>query len=273
MRPFSPFFVIFFVALAQAEAGAMYDFGTMQQGSSFTAEPGKNVTANLYFYMDEEYGNRVAHVTLDPSTVPDGWEVIIDPPLHNTTMNVSGIITTLTENVYVEPKPVLGTLPEVQEPGTHYLQSPSGRGYLQAKRVEVIIKIPAGAELGKTYDVAINGRAVYLGQSGTVALSQSRDFSYKITLASQEYTETIVTNTPLPTATPTPTATATPEPAATQAPPATPPASNEGNSNLLFLAIGFVLVLIILAGVVFVLKGNAAGTPKGKVVRTPRKRV
>lgn len=249
-------FLLTFAFLASAQDAPMYDFGTMQQGTAFTVEPGKELIANLYFYMDEQYGNRIAHITLVAAGVPEGWGVEFDPPLHTATINVSGVLVNISENLYVEPRPVLPQIPEPQEEGIYYLRSPSGLGYLQAKLVKVRIRVPPDATLGRVYDVGVNGRADYYGQTGMVALAQSRNFDYKITVARSGYSESIVTPTPqgsqpgsaAPSATAPPGSQPSPTPAGT----APPQGGTQGSDNTLFLLAIAAAAVIAIAAAYFV---------------------
>ena len=170
----------------------LYDFGTMQEGNTGRTFPGGNISFNLYFFMDEKYGDRIAHIRVIPADVPAGWEVSTDPPIHPVRLNISGIVTTAEENIYVEPKPVLPEVPPNPEPGIHYLFSPSGLGYLQAKRVTVTFRIPEDAELGQTYNLKIDGYANWYGPTAGVALTQSRPFRYSVTVAAREYSEEVL---------------------------------------------------------------------------------
>ena len=234
----------------------MYDFGTMQQGSAFTVEPGRNITVSIYFFMDEQYGNRNAHVSLNASNVPEGWSVGFDPPIHTTTINVSGVLTNVSENLYVEPKPVLPQVPEVPEAGVYYLRSPSGLGFLQAKMVNVTIRVPQNASVGQVYDVRIAGMADYYGQAGTVALAQARDLDYKITVAMSGYTETIITPTPQVSPTPAP----SPSPTTTPSASATPLQGTQGGDNTLFL-LGAIVAIVVIAAVAYYLGRSKKGQP------------
>ena len=178
------------------EQRPMFDFGSMQQGKGMSAEPGEEINFSIYFYVDKEYGNRITHVALSPAYFPDGWKVEIDPPLKTIQLNVSGILTNSSENLYVEPREVLPQIPSQPEPGIEYLKSPSGKGYLQAKKAIIKIKIPSTAELGKSYKVRISASAFWFGQSGQIALRQTRNFDYEIFLAKKQYIEEIVSANP-----------------------------------------------------------------------------
>ena len=185
-------FLAFFIGVLYAPN---FDFGTIQQGKSFTAEPGENVTATVLFFIDEEYGDRNTHIYLTVSRSPPDWNVSFSPKLHEVTLNVSGIITTFDENLYTEPKPLLqDPLPE-PENGYAYIKSPSGKGYLQAKPVNITITVPKSAEYGKTYSITIDAHANWFGETGTIQLTQARNFEYTILVASKTYSEQIVTPT------------------------------------------------------------------------------
>lgn len=186
------FFLPALLAGALAAEGTLYNFGTMQQGSSFSAEPGDSVNLSVFFFQDEQYGNRITHLKVFVEGAPPGWQIDISPPESDVELNVSGVITTSRENLYVEPRPVLPVVPAQAEQGYSYLFSPSGKGYLQAKQVVATVKIPKNAELGKTYNVKLAAEAFWFGQGGNIALKQSRPFAFTISTAKKEYTETIL---------------------------------------------------------------------------------
>ncbi len=180
-------------SFAHAQAQTLFNFGTMQEGNSFVAAPGENVTLGIYFFMDEQYGNRITHVIANVDQSPPGWVVSLDPPIGKTLVNVSGILVNSSENLYVTPRPVLPGIPNVPEQGYYYLKSPSGKGYLQAKKLSVLVMVPKDAELGKTSQVKVSAEGFWFGQTGNVALRQSRAFAYSITVANKNYSEHIFT--------------------------------------------------------------------------------
>ena len=200
MRTLFPLFLASFLLLAAAAAASaqspLYDFGSMQQGKTVQAEPGDTVNLSVFFFVDKEYGNRITHVLLGVQNAPQGWEVEFNPPAHDEYLNVSGIITTSHENVFIEPRPLLPQSPQTPEAGFDYLRSPSGKGYLQAKRVQAIVRVPKDAALGQTYPVKLLGEAFWFGQSGNVALKQTRSFEFQISLVKKEYTEQVVAAPP-----------------------------------------------------------------------------
>lgn len=199
LSTFFLFFLLFFYQFYQAFAQSprpMYDFGSMQQGKTFSAEPGETINLSLFFFVDKEYGNRITHVSLDVSEKPEGWDIQIIPPKHKELVNVSGILVESEENIYVEPREVLPQKPQVAEEGISYILSPSGKGYLQAKEVKIVVKVPPNAKLGQTYPLKISAEAFWFGSEGNIALRQSRTFRYEIKVVRKEFSEEIVKQKP-----------------------------------------------------------------------------
>mgnify|MGYP001419264738 CR=1 FL=1 len=248
MRLLPLLFLLSFICIAFAEDAPKYSFGTMQDGVEFNATAGEELVLKIYFYMDEAYGNMPSSVVLSQESVPDGWQIEFSPPVHQMTVDLHGVPTTIQANIYVEPKPVLPELPEESDEETFYLDSPSGLGYLQAQRVEAKVLIPATAESG-TYKLILGAKADYLVQEGMVAVSQARDFEYEINV-------TGVTPTPVPTSTPIPTS--TPVPTSTSTPAQTTPANEGAGMESLLLPAGalLILALIFLAVFYFTKKGK-----------------
>jgi hypothetical protein len=191
---YSFLFFLFFSSIfySQSAIKPMFDFGSMQEGKLISGEPGEEVALNLYFFVDKEYGNRITHILLNPDKVPEGWQISFDPPAKEITLNISGILTKSTENIYVEPAEVLAQIPDVPKEGIFYIKSPSGKGYLQAKRVQVKVKIPPNAQFGQTYSFKVVGIAFWFGEEGNVALKQSRPFDFQVKVVKKVYTEEII---------------------------------------------------------------------------------
>jgi len=177
--------------LAQEEA--KYNFGSAQSAKELTIAPGDEVTTKLYFY--NIYGNRITHISLEVGEVPKNWDVSIDPPLHETSVIVSGVATTVEENLFAEPgSDVAESIPDDVPEGIEYISSPVG--FVGAKPVLIKIKVPSNEKLGTVANVRIDGTASWLGQTGTAAITQSRSFEYIVTIVSKEFTETILEKAP-----------------------------------------------------------------------------
>jgi hypothetical protein len=171
-----------------AEESAAYSLGTMQPNSNYRASPGDELV--LKFYIFNAYGNRISHITLSVSNNPDNLEVIL-PPLETNTWNISGILTPIEENIYVEPMPIVEVKPDTPEPGIEYLKSPNVSGVIPAKPVNFTVKIPDSAVLGSRYSVTVTALAKWYGETGSAQVSQARPFSYNILVASKNYSESI----------------------------------------------------------------------------------
>jgi hypothetical protein len=187
-------FLLLFSSVIFAAEVPKLAFGTMQSGDSANVFPGGNVTFKVYFFVDSEYGNRITHITLNVTASPPGWSVVVTPQIHQMTIIVNGVEKTITETLYVEPKPVLNEseMPSPKPNDTYYLLSPSGKGYLQAKMAEVSITVPSSAVIGSNNEINVEGIAQWYGEGGVVLFSQSRDFKYTMNIASPQYTEEII---------------------------------------------------------------------------------
>jgi len=172
-----------------AQEDAKYNFGSAQQTSSLTVSAGSTVSTKLYFY--NVFGNRITHLSLSAENLPEGWTVSFDPPLHTVTVNISGVITTIEENLnVVPPSDVFETKPETAPEGIQFIGS--SIGYIGAKPVVVTFSVPESEQLGTSHNITITGVAKYLGQTGAAAISQSRGFDYTVTVQAEEFTEEII---------------------------------------------------------------------------------
>jgi len=196
MKIFFSFFLvlIFLVGIVNAqEEDAKYNFGSAQGAKELTISPGSEATAKLFFY--NIYGNRITHITLDVGDAPKDWDITIEPALHTSTISVSGVTTTVEENLFVEPgSDVAESIPDDVLEGIEYISSPIG--YVGAKPVLIKIKVPSDEKLGTVVNIRIDGTAVWLGQTGTAAITQSRSFDYTVTVTSKEFTESILEEAP-----------------------------------------------------------------------------
>jgi hypothetical protein len=175
---------------AFAEEPAKYNFASVQGSENIQLLPGGDCTGNMYFYKIE--GNRITHVTLEVSQVPDGWHVEIQPPLGETQVEVNGQVVTVTENLYVEPSEASSEVIKDVPEGMVCIPV-AERGYALAKEARIIIRVPDYEEIGTQEEIIVSATARWLGQGGAVAFSQSRDFDFTVEVVSEEeYHETIL---------------------------------------------------------------------------------
>lgn len=173
------------------EEPAKYNFASAQGEKNLRIPVGEEGRGYIYFYNID--GNRITHITLEVSQAPAGWEVSIEPPLSETEVLVSGIPTTVSENLYVAPTELLPEEPENVPPGMVSIMVP-GRGYALGKAAEIIITVPEETPLGSTGEIKIAAEAAWLGQTGAAAIKQTRDFDFTVTAVSTEtgYSEEII---------------------------------------------------------------------------------
>ena len=174
-----------------AEDEAKYNFASAQGDKELQIQPGTEGQGSLYFYNID--GNRITHISLAVSRAPDGWDVSIEPPLTQTQVSVSGMPVTVEETLYVEPAELLTQEPRNVPEDMVSIKVP-GRGYTLGKCAQVVVAVPESAPLGSTGEIIIAAEAAWLGQGGSVAVKQARDFDFAVTVVSgqTEYTETII---------------------------------------------------------------------------------
>jgi len=183
--------ILFLVPISLADVNSpAYSLGTMQPVSSYTAHPGENKTVE--FYIFNAYGNRISHIVLSVANNPDNLEIDL-PPLGTNMWNISGIMTPVEENLYVEPLPIVEEQPANPPAGIYYLKATNITGFIPAKKAVATIKIPEDAPLGKSYELTINALAKWYGEAGTVQISQARPFSYTLLITAENYSETLYT--------------------------------------------------------------------------------
>ncbi len=176
----------------QADEEAKYNFASAQGDKELKIQPGQEGRGYIYFYNID--GNRITHISLNVAGAPDGWQVRIEPPVTETQVMVSGMPVTVTENLYVEPSELLAEEPSTIPEGLVSIKVP-GRGFALGKMAQIIISVPSSAALGSTGEIKIAGEASWLGQSGSAAVKQARDFGFTVTVFSgqTEFSEEIVT--------------------------------------------------------------------------------
>ena len=175
----------------RADEESKYNFASAQGGKGIAVMPGSEGKGVIYFYNID--GNRITHITLEVSQVPEDWDVEIDPPMHDMQVEVSGRVVTVTENLYVEPSEALTEEPTEVPEGMVSITVPT-RGYVLAKAVYIIVRVPEDEEIGTTGDIIVSAEAFWLGQTGAAAVKQARDFEFSVEVISgeEEFTETII---------------------------------------------------------------------------------
>jgi hypothetical protein len=168
-------------SLALAQEAAKYNFATAQGDKQIQVIPGKEGKGVIYFYNID--GNRITHVTLEISQTPSNWQVKIDPPLHETKVEIGGQVVSVTENLYVEPSELLSQ-PATDIPSGMESITVPGRGYALAKVANIIVQVPETETIGKKVDLKISGTAEWLGQTGAAAIKQTRDFDFSVQVIS-----------------------------------------------------------------------------------------
>lgn len=171
------------------EEDAKYNFGSAQADKELKANPGGEINTKLYFY--NIYGNRITHVKLEVSEFPENWIISLTPDAHDSEVDISGIITTINENLYVETSEAVDEIPKNVPEGIEYISS--SVGFIGAKPVEIKIKVPENENYG-SYNLRIDASAFWLGQEGTAEIQQSRSFDYKIDLVSEIFYEKPIIN-------------------------------------------------------------------------------
>ena len=184
----SLFAIFLSISLVAAQEDAKYNFGSAQADKELKTNPGGEIITKLYFY--NIYGNRITHIKLEVSEFPENWIITLTPEAHDADVDVSGILTTINENLYVEISEAVDEIPENVPEGIEYISS--SVGYIGADPVEIKIKVPENEKYG-SYNLRIDASAFWLGQEGTAEIQQSRSFDYKIDLVSETFYEKPIT--------------------------------------------------------------------------------
>jgi len=170
---------------------AKYNFASAQGDKELRIQPGNEGTGYIYFYNID--GNRITHISLEVGALPEGWNVVIEPASGETQVLVSGNPVTVTENLYIEPSQIFEEEPQTIPEGLVSIKIP-GRGYTLGKAASIKISVPKAIALGTTGKISIAAEAAWLGQSGSAAVKQARDFEFNVTVVSgqTEFSEQIL---------------------------------------------------------------------------------
>lgn len=187
------FFSIFlmFTPLVLAEDAPKYNFGTTAAAGTISMEPGQTMKAPAINFFNI-YGNRITHVTLTLVEIPKGWNVKIEPELHEVQVNISGTIVTSTENLYASPSQAIAEIPAIPVEGSEYIRMGGIEGYVPAKVAYLNITVPPGTPLGGSYRISVKAIGSWYGQTANVALSQERTFNFDVKTVTHSFSEEVV---------------------------------------------------------------------------------
>lgn len=194
---FTVFFFIFVLItpLALAEEPAKYNFATTTASSTIFIEPGETLKVPaIYFY--NIYGNRITHVSLYLTEYPPGWKVRFEPDMHEIQVNISGTITTTSENLNVMPSQPVKDVPDQVPENMVYTKLGGVEGNILANVAYLNITVPPETPLGGTYKITARAVGSWFGQAATLAFSQERSFDFTVSTITNKFSEEIVVPTP-----------------------------------------------------------------------------
>ena len=190
-------FTIFFILtpLALAEEAPTYNFGTTQAGGAILIQPGETLKVPAIYFFNI-YGNRITHVSLYMTGAPKGWDVKLEPEMHEIQVNISGTIVTANENLYVPPSQPVKEVPAIIPEGMTYMTFGSVEGNVPAQIAYLNITVPPDTPLGGTYSISVKALGNWFGPAATVAFQQERSFTFTVQTVTHSFTEEIVQPTP-----------------------------------------------------------------------------
>jgi hypothetical protein len=190
-------FTIFFILapIAVAEEAPKYNFATTQVNPTITIQPGETLRVPAIYFFNI-YGNRITHVSLSLTSFPKGWNVNLEPEMHEIQVNISGTIVTANENLYVPPSQPVKEVPAVVPEGMVYLTLGGVEGNVPAEVAYLNITAPPDTPLGSTYSISVKAVGSWFGQAATLAFSQERSFDFKVQTEAHKFTEEIIQPTP-----------------------------------------------------------------------------
>lgn len=162
---------------AIAQEPAKYNFASAQESKDIKVFPGGKASGIIYFYNID--GNQITHIILEVIEAPPEWQVEIQPPLEEIQVEIGGKIVTISENLHIQPSPVISEKIEDPPKDKVCIEIPQ-RGYTLANEARINVQIPDSEKIGRKSEVTISGVAQWLGQSGAVAITQSRDFNFSV---------------------------------------------------------------------------------------------
>ncbi len=189
--------LIFFILtpIALADDAPKYNFATTQANPTISIQPGDTISVPAIYFFNI-YGNRITHVSLSLTSAPNGWNVKLEPEMHQIQVNISGTIVNASENLYVAPSQPVKEVPSPVPEGMAYLTLGGVDGNVPAKIAYLNITVPADTPLGGTYTISVKAVGSWFGQAGTLAFSQERSFDFKVQTVTHSFTEEEVQSTP-----------------------------------------------------------------------------
>lgn len=197
MRRVIILFTILFILtpIALAEEAPKYNFATTTATGTILIQPGETLKVPAIYFFNI-YGNRITHVSLSLTNAPEGWDVKIEPEMHEVQVNISGTIVTASENLYVTPSQPVKDVPAVIPEGMTYMTLGGVEGNIPVKIAYLNITAPQDTPLGGTYSIGVRAVGSWFGQTATLAFSQERSFDFKVQTVTHSFTEEIVQPTP-----------------------------------------------------------------------------
>jgi len=184
-------FLMFLSLPGIVEAGC--SIGANPLSMDARATPGQTVTATWNLY--NIHGDRITHVKVSPSEPMPGWEIIIDPLLHNATYNVSNVLQTVEENVGLEPSQVAASIPGTIPEGMDYVRHPDGENYIPVKPVKIYVMVPETAEPWKDYNLTFEALGSCFMEPGAAipAIATQLELNIKVVSESGFFEERVTT--------------------------------------------------------------------------------
>lgn len=180
------FFVFLFFCSSFISASC--SLGATPLGMGAEANPDQEVLIIWNFY--NLYGDRMTHIIVDKINGPD-WEIKYDPPLHEEKYDISGVITSKTENLAIENNSVVLTIPENPPKDIIYIKHPNQEGYIPAKQIKIYIKIPEDAEIWQNYRFTFEAKGDCFSEPGAVIPAIATQLNVDVTPKGEFYEKSV----------------------------------------------------------------------------------
>jgi hypothetical protein len=173
--------LLMFSSAALAQEPSRYNFASAQGSTNINVTPNGESSGSVYFYNID--GNQITHIVLEVSQAPANWQVTIQPALGETRVDIGGKIVSVNETLYIEPSQVLSQKVDNPPAGMVCITVPQ-RGYALGKEAKVVVRVPSSEKIGAKADIVVSATAKWLGQTGSVAITQNRDFTFSVEVVS-----------------------------------------------------------------------------------------